>query len=136
MSHANSRGLEFRDYYSKIDGVRKNQRRRLQWTEKGNGFPLSHQPQSFWAEQRQRLVEFSTLAQACVLSFVPAQPSGYTIPQWVQLLDSGGRIKNARHGWQVAEDDTYVVRVCGVSIGISQDYLGRKSSRCWFISAQ
>lgn len=71
----------------------------MQWAEKGNGFSLSHQQQQpFWAEGRQCLLEFYTLAQARVLSFVSAQPPRYSISRWVQLLDLGERIKKAGHG--------------------------------------
>lgn len=89
----------------------------MQWAEKGNGFSPSHHQQLFWAEGRQCLLEFYTLAQARVLSFVPAQPFGYAISRWVQLLNLGERIKKAGHGQKGTGDDMFVLRVCGVSIG-------------------
>lgn len=84
----------------------------MQWAEKGNGFSLSHHQQLFWAEGRQCLLEFYTLAQARVLSFVPAQPSSYAVSRWVQLLDLGERLMKAGHGWQGTGDGMYVQRVC------------------------
>lgn len=52
-----------------------------------------------------------------MLSFVPAQPSSYSVSRWVQLLDLGERIKKAGYGWWGTGNGMYGLRVCGVNIG-------------------